>query len=315
MPSRRQVLAAIPSLFAGCASSPPVDRPTITPTATAPEMIDVCRVMPDPPVDPTRTEASEFVAAHEKAFVYNWLVAQNGGPDKCRPGGPGSSVSSTGVGGTTTIDIEPVQTAIVTEADVGYYIVSSCSGRAEYWCRDEGRGCAGAGRNANFVTHFVGDGRHVRIPHNWFVCHVRNDPYQASIANKNLSIPADEPGMTFRVYSFHEDATADVTLTYLDADEPILEKTYSPNVGPAVQSNVTVATGDYKLIAETDEEHTVHKFSLTDRDDAVWTGVCVYVGPDSLHVVEVATDGNIAVPEGTCYEHRIKATESGDSRS
>lgn len=315
MPPRRQILAAIPPVLAGCTSSPPATSPSTTGTRTPSEMIDDCRPMPDPPADPTAPESRDFVACYEEALVYNWLVAQNDGPSECHPDGPGSSVSSAGVGGATTVDIEPTRSAVVAGTDVGHYVVSSCTGRAEYWCRDEGRACANTGRNAHFVTHYVGDGRHARVPHNWFVCHVRDEPYRASDPDTNISIPADELGMTVRVYSFKEDVSADVTLTYLGPDERVLEKTYSPNGGPAVQSNVTVATGDYRLVAETDGERTVQEFSLTGRDDPAWNGVCVYVGPDDLHVVEVATEGDLSVPESTCYGDRNEGDESGDSES
>ena len=316
MPSRRHVLASLPPLLAGCASSAPVSRPTVTPTATPPEMIDECRAMPDPPAAPTRAEAREFVAAYEEARIYNWLVAQNDGPDECRPDGPGSSASAAGVAGATDVTIEFTKTTAVAETTTGYYIVSSCSARAAYWCRDEGRSCSHAGRNAHFVTHYVGDSQHVRIPHNWFVCHTRVDPYRTPETDTNISLSGKDPGLTFRVYLFddNEDVT-DISLTYLNAAEQVLQETYSPNVGPAVQSNVTVATGEYRLVVETADERAVHEFSLTGRDDPAWNGICVYVGPEGLHIVEVTTEGELAVPEGTCYEHRPEETTSGDSNS
>lgn len=314
MPSRRHVLASLPTLLAGCGSSAPVNRPTETPTATPPELIDECRSMPDPPAAPTRAEAREFVATSEEARITNWLVAQNGGPDECRPDGPGSSASAAGVAGATDITIEDTQTAVAAETTAGYYLISSCSARAAYWCRDEGRTCSHAGRNADFVTHYVGDSRHVRIPHNWFVCHTRDNPYRAADTDMDISLPAEKPGLTFRVYLFDDtEDVADVSLTYLDADEQVLQETYTPNVGPAVQSNVTVATGEYRFVVETTDERAVHEFSLSGHGDAVWNGLCVYVGPDGLHIVEVSTEGELAVPEGTCYEHRASETESGDT--
>jgi hypothetical protein len=122
--------------------------------------------------------------------------------------------------------------------------------------------------------------------------------------------------LTFRVYLFDEnEEEANVSLTYLDIEEQILQETYTPNVGPAVQSNVTVATGEYRLVVETADDRAVHEFSITSRDDAAWNGLCVYVGPDGLHIVEVSTEGELAVPEGTCYEHRPTESENGASGS
>lgn len=314
MPSRRHILTTLPAVLAGCTSSSPVNRPTETSTVTPPEMIDECRAIPEPPTSPTQAEAREFVAAYEEARIYNWLVSQNDGPDECRPDGPGSSASAAGVAGATEVTIEGTQTAVVAETSSGYYVVSSCSARAAYWCRDEGRTCSHAGRNADFVTHYVSNGHHARIPHNWFVCHARADPYRVPDTDKNISLSAEEPGLTFRVYLFADNEDeADVSLTYLDADEQVLQETYTPNVGPAVQSNVTVATGEYRLVVETADERAVHEFSVTGQDDAAWNGFCVYLGPDGLHIVEITTDGELAVPEGTCYDHRTEETESGDS--
>lgn len=295
----------MPAVLAGCSSASP-ESSSFGPTSTVtpPETVTECRSTPDPPPDPIAAEARSFVAAAEETRLYNWLVAQNGGPDECRPEGPGVSSRGANVGAATEIDVETARTAVVAETDGGHYVVSTCSASAEYWCWDEGRACSSSRKNARFVTHFVGDGRHVRVPYNWFACHVREDPY-APDPGRTLTLPDDEPGLTFHVYPFRgPDSTADVTLTDLTAGERVLEKTYSPNVGPAVQSNVSVATGEYELAVETDDGRRTHEFSLAGPGDGPWNRLCVYVGPDDTRVVDVRTEGDLAVPAGTCFDRR-----------
>lgn len=317
MRRRRFLLAAGTALLGGCASDSP-DRnpaglPSTTATATPPETITDCREPPTLPAEPTRERAREFVAAHEEALVYNWLVSQNGGPDDCRPDEPGSSASAASATGVTEVTVEPATTAVTADADPGFYVVSSCSGSASYWCPDEGRSCSGASRNAHFVTHYVGDGRHVRVPDNWTSCNVRDDPYRSPDAAENVSVPEDEPGATFRVYDFGGGDTVDATLTHLGSDETVLAETYEPPHGPAVQSNVTVRRGNYRLVASADDARTSREFSITGRDDPAWNGICVYLGPDGdLRIVEVATSGDLAVPESNCFRHHARENRGGD---
>lgn len=320
MHRRRVLLTAGAALLGGCASNPSVDRDPVgspsdtstSPSTTAPATITDCRQLPDPPADPTQERAREFVAAYEEARVYNWLVTQNGGPDDCRPDEPGSNTSSRGTEGAVEIDVEAAETAVTADADGGFYVVSSCSGRARYWCPDEGRTCSSAGRNAHFVTHFVGDGSHVGVPSNWIACRVRDEPYRSPDAAENVTRSEDEPGMTFRVYDFREgDHDVDVTLTHLGAKEEVLAETYEPPHGPAVQSNVTVRRGDYRLVASAADDRTSHEFSLAGRADPSWDGVCIYLDPDGdLRVVEVATTGDLAVPESGCFDRHVR--EEGD---
>jgi len=316
MPSRRQVLAAMPAAFVGCSSSSP-ESGSFGPTSTITpaETVTDCRAAPDPPADPSAEESREFVAAAEKSRLHNWLVAQHGGPEECRPAGPGSSSRGANVGAATELDVETARTAVVAETDGGHYVVSTCSASAEYWCWDEGRACATSRKNARFVTHFVGDGRHVRVPSSWFVCHVREDPY-APDPDRTLALPDDEPGLTFQVYPFRgADSSADVTLTDLTGNERVLEKTYSPNVGPAVQSNATVATGEYELAVGTGDDRRTHEFSLSGPDDGPWNRLCVYVGPDETRIVDVTTEGDFAVPAGTCFDRRDDRPRTDERRS
>lgn len=317
---RRQVLAAVPALLAGCSDSdaPPRDRwPTATDATTTPlpETITDCEPTPDPPSEPTADEARAFVAEFEEARIYNELVAQNGGPDECRPDGPGVQANSSRVRGATDVSVESAETAVVSPAPSGYYVVSSCSGAAEYLCVKRGPGTCGSSsrRNAHFVTHYVGDGEHVRIPHNWIVCAVREEPYRADDPSENVAVPEGEAGAEFRVYDFEEGRhEIDVTLTHAGADEEILSETYEPRYGPAVQTNVAVRTGAYRLEVASGGERTVRAFTLYGRDDPSWNGVCVYRAPDgALDATVVATEGELAVPRTRCYERSQRERNDG----
>lgn len=317
---RRQILAAVPLLLAGCSRSPTADRrPTVTTTAL-PETITDCEPTPDPPSDPTAAEAREFVAAFEESRIYNELASQNGGLDECRPDGPGVSADSRRVRGPTEITVEPAATAITAETDAGFYVASSCSGEAEYLCVKRGPGSCSSrsGRNADFVTHFVGDGRHARIPHDWIACRVRDEPHRSPAESENVAGSEEEPGAQFRVCDFESGTHGiDVTLTHVGANEELLAETYEPPYGPAVQTNVTVRRGRYRLEAAAGDERAERALEIRGREDASWDGTCVYRGVDgSLAAVEVATENDLAVPETSCYErHRREADRETAGRS
>lgn len=320
MRRRHFVLAAGTALLGGCASDSSTDGDPdghapaesdstdlsgsgATGSTTPPATTVDCREPPSPPADPTRDSAREFVASHEAARIHNWLVAQHGGSGDCRPDGAGVEVRSSSARRVVEMSVEDAETAVTADTDAGFYVVSSCSGSARYWCPDERRACARAERNAHFVTHYVGDGEHVRVPDNWIACDVRDEPYRSPDAAENVAVPEDDPGMTFRIYDFLGGRAVDATLTHLGTGDEVLAETYEPPRGPSVQTNVTVRRGDYRLVASASDDRVAHEFSITSRDDPAWNGICVYLGPDAdIHVVEVATSGDLAVPESGCFD-------------
>lgn len=305
MQRRRFLLACGSALLAGCSSGvPSVDREPVTPTPTPPETITECRDLPDPPADVTRQAAREFVTAYERAFVANDLIAQHGGPRSCPPEGPGTRGDAPNTTAAVALSIQTLETAVVAETAAGLYLVSTCEGSAEYWCTDEGRVCSHSGRNAAFVTHFVGEGRHVRVPHNWTACSYEAAPYTGPDPAPTLSVPEGESGLRLRVYDFGGGETPiPIELRHRGTGDVVLDRTADPPYGPAVYANVAVRTGPYRLVAGTGDGRTAATFDLAAFDDPDRNGVCVYRGPGgTITITTVATAGVLAPPTGVCTE-------------
>lgn len=157
------------------------------------------------------------------------------------------------------------------------------------------------------MTHFVGDGRHVRIPHNWTACHYESDPFTGPDTTSTISVPEGESGLRLRVYDFSEAETEiSLELRHEGTGVTVFERTSQPPHGPSVSANVAVCTGTYRLVAATDRDSETATVTLSSFEDPSRDGLCVYHGPDgTLTIVEVGTTGELAPPVGVCTERRI----------
>lgn len=304
---RRALLATLGSVaVAGCADrTAPSTRHTdpLTPPANV-TVYTEARPMPDVPSSPSVESAREFVAAHEEALVYNELVGK---------GDPMVRVSGTDY--PISVEVEDATTHVVHEGDAGVYVLSSCSGEAEYYCenRDPNGGCGrGAGRNAHAVTHFVGDGEHVRIPFNAYSCKEFREPYAAGDPGENVALDDHELAARLNCYDFTGDEpTVDVRIIHAASGDRVLSESYDLSLPLSVQPNVTRRRGVYEIEATVDGVTAHGEWTVTDPEAASWTGLCVYVTPDGEPtVVTVGRNGPIQLPDSMC---RPRETESESS--
>lgn len=249
---RRALLATLETaLFAGCESNPNdrVTGPDTTATETyAGTTLSEPKQTPKPPETLSPESAERFVRDDERATVYNQLL----------PGNPGTSggveVDPGGCGGAKSIDVEEPTTPVLLTDEVGVYVASAISGHVEYAC--PGSGSASGTRNHNFVTHYVGPDRHVAIPHNFYQCAGRDEPYASPRENGNATLDTDDDGhreetpLKIQLYNFHlDDPAVAVWLTHVGSGDRVLAETYSTDLSLTVVANLAVRTGTYRLVA------------------------------------------------------------------
>lgn len=303
---RRTFLATLGSAaLAGCGGRgglPSTERDTdpLTPPPNVTVYTDA-RPSPEVPSSPDAESAREFVAAHEEALVYNELV---GAVD--RP------VEVSGTDYPTSVEVEPATTQVVHEDDAGVYVLSSCSGEAEYYCedRDPNGGCGrGAGRNAHAVTHFVGDGEHVRVPYNWYACEASDEPYAGDGSSENVALDDRQRAARLNLYDLSGwEPTVDVTVTHRESGDVALERTYEPSLALTVQPDVTRRKGTYDVAVDVAGAVASGEWTVESPDDPTWTGLCAYVTPvGEPAVLTVGTDGPIELDDTAC---RVRPTET-----
>ena len=303
---RRALLATLGSVaLAGCGErtySPSTERrpDPLTPPANV-TVYTEGRPMPEAPESPTVETAREFVATHEEHLVYNQLI-----------GKADTRVRVSGYDYPTSVSVEPATTQVVHETDAGVYLLSSCSGEAEYYCedRDPNGGCGrGAGRNAHAVTHFVGDGEHRRVPFNAYACKEISDPYASDDPTENVPLDDHDRAAKLNIYDFTGlHPTVDAEITHAASGDLVLSKSYDLSLQLAVQADVTRRRGVYEVEATIDGVTVHREWTVTDREAASWTGLCVYATPDGEPVIVIAgKNGSIGLPESMCRRPRTES--------
>ncbi|WP_255150858.1 hypothetical protein [Halorarius halobius] len=281
--NRRAYLAALSgtvAAVAGCSSrDPPAPEPTPEPTPPP----DVETVTPlDEPGTPddvsSRSAAREFVARHERRLVHEELRSGFGGAQP-----------------PVAIDVERPQVAVVHETDRGYYLLSTCSGSADY--HDPDGSARGATRNAASVAHFVGD-VHRRIPFNGYRC-------RRPVATTTPR--SDVPAARFQIYDFEtppdDDTDAgghEVAVTVSD-ESTVLDETYRTSLPLTVQPGVTASSGRYALEASlADGGRVEHDWDLSDADAPAWWALAVLVTHGGeLTTLTLYPNEAVGLPRGT----------------
>ena len=303
---RRRFIALLgAAATAGCADRSESDVPPrrseekmLTPPANV-TVYTEARPMPTAPNTPSREGAREFVATHEENLVYNQLI---GKADR--------AVEVSGRDYPTSVEVDPAQTQVVLEREAGVYVLSSCSGRAEYYCEyaDPNRGCGrSSGRNAHAVTHFVGDGEHVRIPYNWYACKRSEGPYESDDPVENVDLDERERGARLNIYDFSGwKPTVEVTITHQNSGDVALEKSYDMSLALAVQPDVARRKGTYTVEVDVAGATASGEWEITSKNDPSWRGLCIYVSPSGEPaVLTVGTDGPIELHDTGC---RVRET-------
>lgn len=271
---RRRLLdafAAGATVLAGCSGRPRVTE-SATPTADPTPPPDVTTItetkpLPEPDGVASRDAARLFVERHERRFVYNELV-----------GGFGTRQPA------VDVSVDPPAVDVVHDTDGGYLLLSTCTGRAEYY--DPDGSPSTAGRNAASVAHFVGGDTHRRIPFNAYRCH-----------DAVASTPTDReeaPTARFQLYDFatpldrerseREGYTVDVRVT--DGTDAVLDRRYRTELPLSVQPRVTTEAGSYTLSASlaaegTNDGATIERdWSLSTPVDPTWWALALVITPE-----------------------------------
>lgn len=296
---RRRYLGVLGSVaLAGCAGrADPPSTNRATDPLTPPGNLTVyteARPMPEPPDSPTVETAQEYVATHEEHLVYNQLIGK--ADARVRVSGHDYPIS---------VEVEPATTQVVLDREEGVYLLSSCSGEAEYYCEDPepNSSCSrGAGRNAHHVTHFVGGGEHHRVPYNWYACKSSDEPYASDDPAENVQLDERERAARLNLYDFAGlHPTVDVTITHAASADVVLERSYDLSLSLALQPDVTRRKGVYETEATVDGTTAEGEWTVTDEDAPSWTGLSVYVTPGGEPVIlTVGRDGPMQLPESGC---------------
>lgn len=292
---RREILSALvcgTGVLAGCSTESRFNREsTSTPASTPPPNVTTfteTKTLPTPDGVSSREAARSFVQTHEQRYVYNELVDGFGGSQPA-----------------INIDVEPTQVAVVHTTDSGYYLLSSCTGSAEYY--DPDGSPSNSTRNASSVAHFVGPTHHRRIPFNAYRC-------QRPIVESSSEVASDEPAVRFQIYDFdtkpdyvHPEQgghMVDVTLTDADGTS-VLEREYQTSLPLTVQPRVTETPGQYTLSASlADGRNIQHTWSLSGPASPSWWALSILItnGGD-LAVQMLYPNEAVGLPSGTLCRH------------
>ncbi|ELZ98057.1 hypothetical protein C440_02378 [Haloferax mucosum ATCC BAA-1512] len=269
---RRDILAGVAggvSMLTGCLGKrESAEEPTRTRTTepTPPANVTVfteTEPLPTPSAASVsdREAARSFVERYEQQYVYNELVH-----------GFGSN------GAATAIDVESAQAVVVHTTDRGYYLLSSCTGSAEYYDRNGSN--SGASRNASAIAHFVGSDTHRRIPFNYYQC-------SRPGVEQSEKEAGNTPTARFQIYDFDTEPdydhpeegghTVDVTVTD-DGGATVLDREYQTSLPLTAQTRVTETPGEYTLSVSLDSEKRLeYEWSLSDPNKPSWWALSILV--------------------------------------
>lgn len=272
--------------LAGCGGRSETDRErTRTPRPTPPPDVvtETAKAVPEPSGVDSTEAATAFVTEHESRYVHNELVDGFGG-DRAA----------------TDITVELASAAVVHTTEQGYYLLSTCSGSAEYYSAD---GSSGAGRNAASVAHFVGGDTHHRVPFNFYSCESpgvptpterESGPPLARLQLYDFQTPPD--------YENPDEGGHTVDLTVRDDDgEAVLDRSYQTSLPLSVQPRVTDEPGAYTISAALDDGTTAkYDWAPSGPEDPSWWAVAVIVtNAGGLTVQRLYPNETVGLPERT----------------
>ena len=296
--NRRRLLALLGSTaLAGCGArdTSPSARPTTRSTpATPPSNVTVyteARDAPERPDEVTRESAVAFVAEHEETLVYNELIGD---------GNPMVRVS--GQGPATDVSVDPAEVVVLFEREEGLFLLSSCTGTAEYYC--EGSCGSSTTRNASAVTHFVGPDDHVRVPYNAYACRDVLEPYAGDDPSENVELDERDAAAKVQLYDLAPgDHDLDVTVTHRASGDRVLDETFELSLPLTVRTDLTRRKGAYDVRAELpDGTSATGEWTVTGPATYSWTGLSVYVTPAEELVVHTVGGAGIDLPESLCAD-------------
>jgi hypothetical protein len=287
---RRSFLAATlagSSALAGCGGRSNTDREyteTARPTPPADVTTETTVSVPEARSVDSVDAAVAFVEEHESRYVHNELVDGFGGSQPA-----------------TDITVEPASASVVHTTEHGYYLLSACSGSADYY---SAKGSSSASRNAVSVAHFVGGDTHRRVPFNFYSCaepavptptERRDDPPLARLQLYDFETPPD--------YENPSEGGHTVELAVRDdTGDAVLDRAYQTSLPLTVQPRVTDQPGEYIISAALDGADVSASFdwSLPGPEAPSWWAVAVIVtNAGGLTIQRLYPDETVGVPQRT----------------
>lgn len=280
-------------------STPPTPPPNVT-------VYTETRDAPERPDEVTRESAVAFVAEHEETLVYNELIGE---------GDPMVRARASGQGPATDVSVDPAEVVVLFEREGGVFLLSSCTGTAEFYC--EGSCGPSMTRNASAVTHFVGPDDHVRVPYNAYACRDVLEPYAGDDPTENVELDERDAAAKVQFYDLalgnHD---LDVTVTHRASGDRVLDGTFELSLPLTVRTDLTRRKGVYDVRAELPDGTTATgEWTVNGPASYSWTGLSVYVTPGEDLVVHTVGGEGIDLPESLCAdsaERRKRRSEEDD---